>query len=295
MTLLFVANLDAELELEDPDYRRSAAMGAQILTRAEALRQDLVRAFRTHARIVLDGEPHRAADELTAAVAWCATPRARTAMAMHGFPMADAPSIDVLRTVNHRAFGLELAQRHDLPSLGERFVTSLAECEAVLLEAPGQPFVMKRPFGFAGRARKVTTARDLGAAARTWIEASMPPPRGGLLIEPFVPLELDVSIHGWVDAAGAVRGGRPVVLTNDAAGAFQAARVAAPGELTKGEVDALVRARDLAAAALHRAGYVGPFGIDGFRWRDRAGALRFRPLVEINARYTMAYWRGMVE
>ncbi|MGE0143645.1 MAG: hypothetical protein AB7I19_10995 [Planctomycetota bacterium] len=295
MTLLFVANLDAELELENPDYRRSAAMGAQILTRAAALQQDLVRAYGVPPRVVLDGEPHRAGDQFTAAVAWCATPRARTTLAIHGFPTADAPSIDVLATVNHRAFGLELARRHDLPSLGERFVTSLAECEAVLLAAPDQHFVLKRPFGFAGRARKVMTARDLGTAARTWIEASMPPPRGGLLIEPFVPLELDVSIHGWVDAAGAVRGGRPVVLTNDHAGAFWAARVAEPGELTKGEVDALVQVRDLVGAALHCAGYLGPFGIDGFRWRDRGGALRFRPLVEINARYTMAYWRGMVE
>ena len=40
-------------------------------------------------------------------------------------------------------------------------------------------------------------------------------------------------------------------------------------------------------------GYFGPFGIDGFRYRDTDGHLRFNPRSEINARYSMGWAVGM--
>jgi hypothetical protein len=47
------------------------------------------------------------------------------------------------------------------------------------------------------------------------------------------------------------------------------------------------------AQALLEAGYFGPFGIDAFRWVDRAGVERFNPRCEINARYSMGWAVGM--
>jgi hypothetical protein len=47
-----------------------------------------------------------------------------------------------------------------------------------------------------------------------------------------------------------------------------------------------------AGAALARAGYFGPFGIDAFRHRGREGEV-LNPLSEINARFTMDWLTGM--
>jgi hypothetical protein len=47
------------------------------------------------------------------------------------------------------------------------------------------------------------------------------------------------------------------------------------------------------AEALIRAGYFGPFGIDGYRWKDEHGTLRFNPRTDINARYSMGWAVGM--
>ena len=45
------------------------------------------------------------------------------------------------------------------------------------------------------------------------------------------------------------------------------------------------------ASALRSAGYVGPFGIDAWRYRRDDGAIVLNPLGEINARMTF----GLVE
>jgi len=44
---------------------------------------------------------------------------------------------------------------------------------------------------------------------------------------------------------------------------------------------------------LRRADYLGPLGIDAFVYRDASGAMKLKPVVEINPRYTMG--RVMVE
>ena len=52
---------------------------------------------------------------------------------------------------------------------------------------------------------------------------------------------------------------------------------------------ALRREVERVGAALHEAGYFGPFGVDAFTWRDRAGALRLQPRSEVNARWSMGF------
>ena len=47
--------------------------------------------------------------------------------------------------------------------------------------------------------------------------------------------------------------------------------------------------RATVATILRDHGYRGPFGIDGFRWRDADGHLAVQPLCEINARLTFGH------
>jgi hypothetical protein len=56
--------------------------------------------------------------------------------------------------------------------------------------------------------------------------------------------------------------------------------------------DAARRAREVAAEVarrLARDGYQGPFGIDGFVFRDRRGQLRVHAMCEINARLSFGF------
>ena len=46
------------------------------------------------------------------------------------------------------------------------------------------------------------------------------------------------------------------------------------------------------AGALLPAGYFGPFGVDAYTYRGRAGASVFQPRSEINARYSMGFAAG---
>jgi hypothetical protein len=225
--------------------------------------------------------------------AWCPTPGARSVLAGVGAALPDAPELSVLRRVNHRRFCAELGQT--LP--GARYVDTLDDVVAIV-NTPSQrgAWLLKRPFGFAGRGRRRVRGGDLDLepADRAWIEASIAA-REGLQIEPFVDLELDVGLHGFVAASGALTLGAPTVQRTDATGAWLASALAAPGDLAASEERALFEAAETTAAALHEAGYFGPFGVDAFRWRDADTASRWNPRGEINARYSMGWAVGMGE
>ena len=74
-------------------------------------------------------------------------------------------------------------------------------------------------------------------------------------------------------------------------GTYRGVRLAEPAELERHELSALGERAETVAEALHGAGYFGPFGVDGYRYRD-AGRGGFCALSEINARYTLAFAIG---
>jgi hypothetical protein len=286
-----VLNLDAELELIDPGHRRSARMRERIAALARAL-LPRIRAATGEEPVLLDEDGVGAdggGEGCQRGEAWCPTPRALARLRAAGVEPPAAPPLAVLRRVNHRAFTAGLGP--GLPGAG--FATTVGEVRALVEAGPEQAWLLKRPLGFSGRMRKVVRAAGLDAAALRWIAASMEGYGIGLQVEPLVERLLDVALHGRLGVDGALRRGAPVVATCAADGAFVAARRAGPGELSAAEGAALAAAFDAAAVALSGAGYSGPFCIDGFRWRDQDGAVRFQPLSELNARYTMAWWTGM--
>ena len=277
---VFVANLDAELELGDPAYVRSSRMAASIRARAASLPP----------LVALDARDVPGDAVVIGGDAWCMTPSARAVLEALGVE-ARAPAVEVLRRVNHRSFAASLGPR--LP--GAAFCASVADCTRAFARAPDRPWLLKRALGFAGRMRKRVVPSAMDAASRTWLAASMDGHGAGLMVEPFVAILAEFSLHGRLLADGTVQRGAPVRFGTDAEGAFANARRAAPGELAPAELRALDDAFDRCASALRAADYFGPFGLDAFRWRDDAGVRLFHPLSELNARYTMAWWVGMGE
>ena len=227
--------------------------------------------------------------------AWCPTPRAVRAWTSAGVVAPQTPPLSVLQRVNHRRFAAELGQT--LPD--SRFVHAMDELESVLAgPSPTGQFLLKRPFGFAGRGRRKVRSGGVEAAARSWVEASFAGRSGerdgaGLQVEPWVEIEREHGLHGFLSRAGALTLGEATTQTLDEAGAWIATERAPRGALEPAERDALFASAEAAARALQLAGYFGPFGVDAFRWRDARGERCFQPRSEINARYSMGWAIGM--
>ncbi len=282
----WLLNFDAEDEL---DRGRGHTSSRAVLARFAAL-AERVSALLGPGDVVVDpSSPTPLPPATFSGRAWCPTPGARRLLALAGATLPDAPSLAVLRRVNHRRFCAELGQT--LP--GARYADTLDDVVAIVnTTSRCGSWLLKRPFGFAGRGRRRVRARVLDAADHAWIEASIAAGQG-LQIEPWVELAGDVALHGFLAPSGALVLGAPTVQRTDAAGAWLATALAAPDQLAADEARALFDAAEATAAALHEVGYFGPFGLDAFRWIDVDGARRWNPRGEINARYSMGWAVGM--
>lgn len=281
-----VLNFDAEYELENPKgYSPSPKIVRQMGRLAESYRGALLATD-----VVVTPETRAQSLVGVQGLAWCPTPRAQALLARVGARPAPGPSLPVLQRVNDRRFGIEVQP----DPLGARYVNTLAEALAHLSPPfPPHGYLTKRAFGFAGRGQRVMpgpaelTADDVG-----WVRNSLR--RGpGLVIEPRVVRTLDCAVHGYVRASGEVSLGPPLIQHCDAHGKWLHTSPLAQGRaqatLTADERAELQASALRVAAALHEEGYYGPFGIDAFRFMGAQGELRFRPLVEVNARLTMGY------
>jgi hypothetical protein len=227
--------------------------------------------------------------------AWCPTPWACQQLRRAGLQVPPAPPSAVLRRVNHRRFAQELGQA--LP--GARFVNTQTELVAVLSEegllervSIERNWLLKRPMAYAGRGRRKVSSAQLNATDQRWIDAALRE-GDGLQVEPLVERTLDVGLHGYLAPTGALTLGAPTVQDIDASGMWHATRLAPADALTADERALFEREVRASARALTTAGYFGPFGLDGFRWRAPDGALHFQPRCELNARYAMGWAIGM--
>jgi hypothetical protein len=281
----WLLNFDAEDEL---DRGASHTSSRAVLARFAALAAR-VEALLAPGDVIVDPTSTLALSTFSGR-AWCPTPGARRLLlARASVTLANAPALAVLRRVNHRRFCADLGQT--LP--GARYVDTLDDVVDIV-NAPSHSgsWLLKRPFGFAGRGRKRVRPGALDAADRAWIQASIAAGEG-LQIEPWVDLDADFGLHGFLAPSGALALGAPTVQRTDPTGAWLASARAAPGDLAADEARPLFEAAETTAAALREAGYFGPFGVDAFRWVDANGARRWNPRGEINARYSMGWAVGM--
>jgi hypothetical protein len=113
-----------------------------------------------------------------------------------------------------------------------------------------------------------------------------------VVLEPHVDITIEVSQHALLAPSGSLVVGAPCVQQVDR-GRFVSVRPALPRELDPREAESLGATVHRLAAALHRAGYFGPLGVDAYRYVDAHGLTRWNPCGELNARYTMGYAVGM--
>lgn len=289
---LILANLLAEEELAGirrtpsrETLKKAAEMGAQLRVFA-----------REGDRLWLPGEPEP--EPAAEVLAWCETPRAAALRKEPRAPTAegalDGPLSEVLwrlpvapppvvAAVSHRAFHLQIAEELGCALPGARMVASISELDRVL-SLPGAPaaWVVKAPLSAAGRGRHIERNGPLlsGSKARRTVERLFEL-RGTLLFEPWMDRIADFGCAALLTSTDlrVVGFHRQVV---DRKGQF--AGIDIEGEIPERERMAEILRG--VAQLLRAAGYVGPFGIDAWRYRKADGGVAFHPLGEINARMT---------
>ncbi len=280
----WVLNLDADLEL-------GARLGYE-------LRRSLRLAMKPHverlAATLLGPDDVLVDDDSPAGVArglpgraFCPTPRALAILERAGAEPEPHPSLEILRRVNSRAFASSLGAT--LP--GAAFVTDLDRARTVLGTEPpvGDGWRVKHAFGMAGRSQRVVIPTAGDERGLGFVQVGIA--HGGVQIEPNVPIEAEYAVHGFVGADGAVALGALVRQRCDARGAWLASDRVGTQDLGDLGPRMAEEARSV-ARALSAAGYHGPFGVDAFTYRDRAGGTCLQPRSEINARYSMGFATG---
>lgn len=205
-------------------------------------------------------------------VAWCPTPRALAKLTDVRAHIPKAPSVDTLRHVNHRGFVEQLGW--PLPN-----TTFAVRADDALdaLRKPGR-WCAKRPLSAAGHGKRFIDGGELSEPDVRWIEASLRR-QASLLIEPRIEMQLEFSVHGYLEQGGACRFGRTL---------SQEDRKPISAQLSNEQQENVASQVARVAEALIGAGYFGPFGIDGYLGSLEGEAI-FVPRSEINARYTMNY------
>jgi len=276
----WVLNLDAELELARgrPGYVPQRKLLAQLAEHGKSSR-----ALLAADDLLLEPGADVPPPSGLVGRAWCPTPTALASLRRHGVEPEPHPDATVLRRVNHRLFAHELGG--GLPD--QSYVRTRAELLALVGDYT-RFWLLKRPLGFAGRGQ-LRIIGPLTEKQMTWVDASLK--RDGLLLEPLVEPTFEVSLHGFIGRDGRYELGRICAQHISERGAFRGVRLSDPGELSPREHGAFTERADAVAQALARAGYFGPFGIDGYRYA-RNDTTAFCALGEINARYTLGFVTG---
>jgi hypothetical protein len=159
-------------------------------------------------------------------------------------------------------------------------VSSIAELDRLL--SPSGAWVVKAPLSAAGRSRFIDKIGGplKDSKARRTVERLFEV-HGPLLFEP------------WMDRVADFGGAALLTSKELRVVGFHRQVVDRKGQFAGIEVEAEIPERERmedvlrgVAQSLRRAGYVGPFGIDAWQYRNRDGRLAFHPLGEINARMT---------
>lgn len=279
--LAWLLNFDADLRLAS-DAARPALTSTEVTKLLERV-TDLVAE-----EDAVFGLREPSAHEGLTLLTFCPTPDALLSLKRRGYEPPPAPSLSVLRAVNDRAFCAALGHglthscfARDMPTLVAHLATP----------SPSGRYVIKRAFSFAGREQRRVDVQGLDPSTHGFCLRSFA--RGeGVQVEPWVERCLDVSQHGYLTQSGQLLTGQPRVQHCDPMGRFERVGGSAT-DLSPKEQESLREALEGSGKALYEAGYFGPFGIDGFRYRDDR-AEHFNPRCEINARFTMGYPRELL-
>jgi hypothetical protein len=196
-----------------------------------------------------------------------------------------SPSPAIAAAVHHRAFCLQIAEKLHCALPGSRMVESLPSLDRLLASSNApRAWVLKAPLSASGRNRyierngpKIADPRSRRRVERLFES------HGPLLFEPWMNRTADFGVSALLDSSGlrivGVHGQKV-----DIKGQFEG--IDLQPVLSEAERARLLETVESVGTALQRKGYMGPFGIDAWRYRTESGEEILHPLGEINARMT---------
>ncbi len=224
-------------------------------------------------------------------IPWGWTDRLRALCQERGWT-ADTPSAAAVASANSREFSTRLELERDiaLPGAGPAASISDVEQRLKLLSDPNERprWVIKAQFGMAGRERLLGSG-PLTPPAEGWLRKRLADD-GLVFVEPWVERIFEVGLQFDVP-----RSGRPVLLgfvplLSNAGGQYRGSWFAPPAALAESHAvvpSAVVEDCENAARRVQELRYFGPLGIDAMCYRAANGVPAWRPLQDINARWTM--------
>ncbi len=214
---------------------------------------------------------------------WGWTPSAAEEGARHGAAV-NGPSIDVVRRMSSKLFSHSLERELGVGVRGATVVDSMESLAAALGTAcprPHDKWVVKSPFGFAARERVLGRGPAVDDRAGKWASRRFAAGER-LLVEPWLDVVREYGVPMVVGSGGEVEIAGFSDLKTNRAGAAEGYWIGRP--IATDVTDELTKVANEVGRRLAAEGYVGPAGIDAL---EHAGGLR--PLVEINARWTMGH------
>ncbi|OYT71908.1 MAG: hypothetical protein CFK52_06630 [Chloracidobacterium sp. CP2_5A] len=191
------------------------------------------------------------------------------------------PPLDVVARVNSKAYSHALERELGLADARARLVVSEAELAAQVAQACPRAddlWVVKHPYGVAARERVLGRGPALPPAAAAWCRRRFAD-GDTLLFEPWQPAIREYGACGFIDAAG------DATLLGVSRPLMNGAGTLIGYELTPSPAPELVRrVGSEVGARLAAEGYRGPWGCDALEH-----ARGWRPLLEINARWTVGF------
>ncbi len=201
------------------------------------------------------------------------------------------PGLSVVARVNSREFTLRLEEEvfseQARASGVKTFCRDVGELETWLSWAPAGKWVAKGNHGHAGIGQLRIGIPGISIETQANLKRILES-QGGLLLEPEHAIDVEFGCLFLVDREGSQTVPRCHRLLSYSGGGFAGALLQPEDpEFLKWKTD-IEKAAEAISGRLHREGYFGPVGIDMYAWRDPSG-LRFRPLVDLNARCSMAF------
>ena len=208
------------------------------------------------------------------------------------------PPLKIVREVNCRLFSHDLETEWDVGLRDLKVIRSLKELKQHLDQTKIVRWVLKARFGMSGRERLLGRGKEFPAASLGWLESRLKRDKV-VIFEPWVENVAEAGLQWEIPQNGPPQFLGLTPLLTDAQGCYRGNRLEAePTEVGPEWQSSVVIARR-AAERIQELGYFGPLGIDAMQYRDATGRLCFRPLQDINARWTMGRltlgWRRLLK
>lgn len=203
------------------------------------------------------------------------------------------PPSDAVRTGNSRRFSSQLESQANVGLPGAAAIRTMEALARHLSPAPPKaPWVLKAEFGMSARERLLGRGPELRREAERWAQARLA--RDGVIFwEPWVERVAEYGAQFEIPIVGAPVLVGVTALSVDAQGGYRGSAPLWPESRDESLNPPLEVCRQ-AANALQDGGYFGPVGFDMMEFRTEEGGRAWRPLQDINARWTMGRlaWEG---